>query len=89
VKIVREAKILNYLSDEEIHKSSLGRKKPKPNYPHPVGAANHMSKLNPDKVRSIRTYRGKLSDRKTAKLFDVTKTTVRNIWFGITWRHVE
>lgn len=46
------------------------------------------SKLTTDLVFNIRTYQGKLSSRKVAVLFNISKTNVLDIWKRKIWKHV-
>ena len=46
------------------------------------------SKLSKESVLEIRNYKGSLSSRKVAQLYNISKTNVLDIWNGRIWRHV-
>ena len=46
-------------------------------------------KLNPDKVRQIRALKGTATQRKLAAQFGVTDATIRGVYSGKSWAHVE
>lgn len=54
-----------------------------------VGQRNHLSKLTPDAIRTIREAQGVLTQRQLARRFGVSKAAVGYAQRGITWRHID
>ena len=52
------------------------------------GEACGNSKLTEEQVKEIRSYHTKLSSRKVAKLFNISKTNVLDIWKNNIWKHL-
>lgn len=55
------------------------------------GIRNYNAKLNDEKVRRIRklkTEDPKISGCKVAKMFDVSRDVIYDIWNNIAWKHV-
>ncbi len=52
------------------------------------GVRHGLSKLNPEKVRQIRTLHPALNHRELADNFGVSITSIRSIFTGRTWSHV-
>lgn len=53
------------------------------------GEACARAKLTDDLVKEIFAYKGKLSSRKVASLYNISKTNVLDIWNLKIWRHLE
>ena len=54
------------------------------------GIRHRNAKLNPSKIREIRQYLSSgHSIPKVAKMYNVAYGTIRQVKFGITWRHVD
>ena len=54
------------------------------------GVSHHNSKLNPDKVRAIRSLLSQgVPERKIAAKFGTSRNPIRDIKQGITWREVQ
>jgi len=52
------------------------------------GSLHSSSILNEDKVREIRSLRGKYSQRIIGEMFGVERSTISNIFRNKTWNHV-
>lgn len=59
-----------------------------PDRPKHRGEGNAQAKLTAERVRELRSLRGRLTQRMAAGLFGVAKSTVGSIWRGRTWRHL-
>lgn len=55
----------------------------------PTGTAHWRAKLDPDKVRIIRRWRGSRTAESTAEAFGVSHATIEDVWAGRTWGHVK
>lgn len=53
-----------------------------------VGERCGHSKLTSEQVLTIRSYQHKLSSRKVAALYNISKTNVLDIWRRYIWRHI-
>lgn len=57
---------------------------------HEIGEAHYLAKLNPDKVRHMRSlYSQGLSFGKIARIYEVDSSTARNAILQQTWKHVD
>jgi|SRR5580700_477015 hypothetical protein len=54
-----------------------------------LGYYKHRPKLTPDKVREIRDMKGTKTQREIATQFGVTDATIRDIYAGKSWAHVQ
>lgn len=57
--------------------------------PPAPGTANPNALLTDEAVRAIRQLRGTASSRLIGERFGVTGATVRAVWLGRRWRHVQ
>lgn len=55
---------------------------------HRHGDGHHNAKLTAEQIPEIRGLRGKLSQRKIAKLFGVAQHTIAQIQLGKGWYHI-
>lgn len=52
------------------------------------GAGSHLSKLLDEHVLDIRFLHGKYSSREVAKMYNISKTNVLDIWNRKIWKHL-
>ena len=53
------------------------------------GFAHGNAKLDEYSVRHIRSMKGRISSRDMAQVYEVGRSTIRDIWKGRTWRNVH
>lgn len=52
------------------------------------GVKNGNAKLNPEKVKAIRKSAGKITQEELAEIYGVDRSTIANIIYNKTWKHV-
>lgn len=58
--------------------------------PSRKGDRNSVAKLTPEKVRAIRLLRaGGVGPTEIARVFDVNRSTIKNVLSGRNWAHVS
>lgn len=72
----------NTRAENTDHASTIGLRK------ELKGEKNHKAKLTEEKVRNMRSHKGKISTVKLAEMFGVTQASVSGILLNKTWKHI-